>query len=141
MMKPPISVTCAVILNESEQILVVRRSAHMSMPLKWEFPGGKLNESESEEECIKREIREELCIDIDVLVRLTETVHKYESITIKLIPFVCEILDGNIKLVEHDQLRWMDKEGLLELDWAAADIPIVHEVMGEDLNKRLRRTR
>lgn len=140
-MNPPISVTCAVILNESDQILVVRRSANMSMPLKWEFPGGKLNEDESEEEGIKREIKEELCIDINVMVRLTDTIYKYESFSIKLIPFVCEIIKGNIKLVEHDQLRWMDKKELLELDWAAADLPIVNEIMGEEMNKLLRLNR
>ena len=140
-MKPPISVTCAVILNESDQILAVRRSANMSMPLKWEFPGGKLNEDESEVECIKREIKEELCIDINVMVRLTNSIYNYEAFSIKLIPFVCEIIKGNIKLVEHDQMRWMDKKQMLELDWAAADIPIVYEVMEEDLNERLRRTR
>jgi len=111
------------------------------MQLKWEFPGGKLNEDESEEEGIKREIKEELCIDINVMVRLTDTIYKYESFSIKLIPFVCEIIRGNIKLVEHDQLRWMDKKELLELDWAAADLPIVNEIMGEEMNKLLRLNR
>jgi 8-oxo-dGTP diphosphatase len=60
-----IKVTCAIIEKESD-VLVVQRSEKMSLPLKWEFPGGKIENGESEEGCIVREIKEELNLDIDV---------------------------------------------------------------------------
>jgi 8-oxo-dGTP diphosphatase len=65
-----IKVTCAIILI-GEKVLAVQRSETMSLPLKWEFPGGKIEPNESEKDCIKREIKEELDIEIGIIKRLT----------------------------------------------------------------------
>jgi 8-oxo-dGTP diphosphatase len=65
-----INVTCAIILKD-EKILVAQRNEKMKLPLKWEFPGGKLEFNESETECIKREIKEEININIEVLQKLS----------------------------------------------------------------------
>lgn len=124
----PIEVTCAVIVNENQQILAVRRGPEMQMPFKWEFPGGKIEQDETEEDCIIREIIEELSIKISIIRRLEQNVHHYDSVSICLIPFLCTISEGEIVLSEHDRLCWLPKEKLLTLDWAEADIPIVKEV-------------
>ncbi|GAB3662313.1 hypothetical protein GCM10028791_37340 [Echinicola sediminis] len=99
------------------------------MPLKWEFPGGKLEERESEEACLMREIKEELHLQIKVGERLTEVHHQYPSFTIRLIPFLATIQSGSLHLEEHQAYQWMKKEALLALDWAEADVPVVREVL------------
>lgn len=123
-----IKVTCALI-EKDNKVLVVQRSEKMKLPLKWEFPGGKLEEDELEEECIKREIFEELRIEIEPVLKLSHSLHHYNEVSIELIPFVSKYLSGDFKLIEHQQMLWLDKNELTELDWAEADIPIVNEYL------------
>lgn len=123
-----INVTCAIIIIDNK-ILVTQRSEKMKLPLKWEFPGGKLQENESEIECIKREIKEELNIEIDVINRLSNSVYDYGTFKINLIPFIANYLLGEIRLTEHKEYRILEKSELSLLDWAQADIPIVEEFL------------
>lgn len=123
-----ISVTCAIIVKDGF-VLAVQRSEAMDMPLKWEFPGGKVEEKEDEQECIKREIKEELNIDIDVQSRLAPTIHDYGHIKIQLIPYLATITSGEIKLIEHKTYLWLSPSSLLELDWAEADVPVLHQLL------------
>lgn|SRR5690554_113409 len=125
-MKPHIRVVCAIIHQENK-ILAVQRSEKMALPLKWEFPGGKIEENESEVDCIKREIKEELNIDIKIKKRLTPSSHSYEDFSIELIPYISVYQSGVLTLNEHKQRLWLDKEALINLDWAEADVPIVNE--------------
>ncbi|MEN0056936.1 MAG: (deoxy)nucleoside triphosphate pyrophosphohydrolase [Mucilaginibacter sp.] len=120
-----INVTCAIIVNADKQIFVAQRGPTMALPLKWELPGGKIEPSESEEDCLIREIKEELSIDIKIIKSLSANIHNYPKISIKLIPFICELIGGKIELKEHVQFKWLKKTELLDLDWAEADIPIV----------------
>ena len=121
-----INVTCAII-NFKDKTLAVQRSAKMKLPLKWEFAGGKIEEGESEIDCIKREILEELNIQIEVKERLTPVVHQYPNFKIKLIPFIAEYIKGELKLREHSDFVLVNKKELLNLDWAEADVPILKE--------------
>ncbi|MBF6611236.1 MAG: NUDIX domain-containing protein [Chryseobacterium sp.] len=123
-----ISVTCAIIIKD-KKVLVVQRSEAMKLPLKWEFPGGKIESDESEEECIKREIIEEIGIEIELISRLTPSIHSYSSFQIELIPFLANYTKGNIKLTEHKKYLLLEKDELKELDWAEADIPILNEFL------------
>ncbi|WP_159021915.1 (deoxy)nucleoside triphosphate pyrophosphohydrolase [Formosa sp. L2A11] len=121
-----ILVTCAIIKFDTK-ILAVQRSETMKLPLKWEFAGGKIEAGESEVDCIKREIFEELNIQIDIKARLTPVTHQYSDFKIKLIPFVSEYLSGELKLREHSDFLLANEEELLNLDWAEADLPILKE--------------
>ncbi len=121
-------VTCAIIRNKN-RVLVVKRSNKMNLPLKWEFPGGKIENGESEEKCIVREIKEELNLDIRLLKKLHSSFFDYPNISIELIPFVANQVGGQIRLNEHAEFKYLVKEKLLDLDWAAADIPIVKEYL------------
>jgi 8-oxo-dGTP diphosphatase len=121
-----IDVCCALIVDESGRVLVAQRSERMKLPLKWEFPGGKLEEAETAECCIVREIEEELGIAIQILNRLTSNEHHYDDFSIRLIPFVCKTRSNTVSLKEHVDCRWMEPEELLTLDWAEADVPVVH---------------
>ena len=106
-------------------MLAAQRSASMSLPLKWEFPGGKIELGETAEDCLVREIEEELNIAIEVVGELPANVHEYPTVTIMLIPFVCKHISGSIVLKEHDDFKWLNKNELLALDWTEADIPIL----------------
>lgn len=123
-----IQVTCAIIENDN-YILVVQRSIKMNLPLKWEFPGGKIENRESEQDCLKREIREELNIEIELIKKLTPSTYDYPNISIELIPFIAKQIGGKITLNEHADFKYLDKKDLLDLDWAEADIPIVKEYL------------
>ncbi|WP_317044554.1 (deoxy)nucleoside triphosphate pyrophosphohydrolase [Flavobacterium piscis] len=123
-----INVTCAIILKD-KKILVAQRNEKMKLPLKWEFPGGKLEINESEIECIKREIKEEININIEVLQKLSNNIHDYGTFKINLIPFLVQYISGEIKLAEHKDYRLLERSQLLNLDWAEADLPIVEEFL------------
>ncbi|MEP6792839.1 MAG: (deoxy)nucleoside triphosphate pyrophosphohydrolase [Saprospiraceae bacterium] len=127
-----INVTCAIILK-GHQILVTQRGESMKLSLKWEFPGGKIEYNETAEECLKREIKEELNIDIQIVKGLNHHQYQYPDSHICLIPFVCSFLNGNIILAEHKTFRWISKEGLRDLDWAEADIPVLEEFLSTEI--------
>lgn len=122
-----IHVTCAII-HFGNKILAVQRSQTMNLPLKWEFPGGKIEIGESEIECIKREILEELNIHIKINGKLTPVFHQYPTFKINLIPFFAEYVSGDLLLKEHADYVFLEKDELKNLDWAEADLPIVEEV-------------
>lgn len=123
-----ISVTCAII-EAYNKTLVVQRSEAMKLPNKWEFPGGKIEKNETEKECILREIKEELNVEIELVQRLSPITYNYSDFSIHLIPFLANHISGELKLSEHKNFKWLSKHALLELDWAEADIPIVKEYL------------
>jgi 8-oxo-dGTP diphosphatase len=128
-MAKTIRVTCAIIMNNGK-ILVAQRSEKMDLPLKWEFPGGKIEPNETPESCLIREIREELNIDIELKERFKSNFHTYrEDREIELIPFLCGYIKGSLAAKEHGRIEWMAPENLLILDWADADVPIVFDFL------------
>ena len=127
-----INVVCAIIFFD-KKILVTQRSEKMKLPLKWEFPGGKLEVGESEIECARREIKEELNIEIDVSKKLSNSIYDYGTFKINLIPFLANYISGEIILYEHKDYKLLDKSKLLNLDWAEADLPIVEEFLKLEL--------
>jgi len=97
----------------------------MSTPLKWEFPGGKIREHETAEECLRRELEEELGVLVRVGAALAPSPHHYPDFAITLYPFLCTIQSGELILHEHAEIAWVKPQGLLELDWTDADRPVV----------------
>lgn len=92
-----IKVACAIIENRGK-VFAAQRSATMSLPLKWELPGGKIDEEESPEECLRRELSEELGIEVAAVQAMPQTTHHYQAFAITLYPFICEIISGTITL-------------------------------------------
>ena len=119
-----IHVTCAIIERDG-LVLAAQRSAIMSMPLKWEFPGGKVDVGEGLEECLCRELAEELGVNVKIGRPLAPVTYRYPLFTITLYPFICSIESGELILREHVALSWLPPEALHALDWAEADIPII----------------
>jgi 8-oxo-dGTP diphosphatase len=121
----PLRVTCAIILD-GERVLCAQRGPHMTLPGQWEFPGGKIEAGESEEDCIVREIKEELALTMEIVERGPSAFHPYkQGQMLELIPFIGVVVGGHLQLREHAQARWCTLQGLDELDWAAADVAIV----------------
>ena len=121
-------VTCAIIEHDNK-LLICQRSASMKLPLKWEFPGGKIEDGESKEDCLKREIREELGLEIEVGLALTPAEHHYPEFSLRLYPFFCKWTGGSLAIAEHAQAIWVSFDELKNYDWAEADVPIVNELM------------
>jgi len=123
-----IPVVCAIIENNAK-ILCAQRSSSMSLALKWEFPGGKIEDYEDPEVALIREIEEELGIVVSIKKALNPSEYSYSpGKVVRLIPFICEVENAEqVVAKEHSQIRWLSKDKMSELDWAAADIPIVEE--------------
>ena len=124
-----IDVACAIIIREDGKVLVTQRSQHMKLPLKMEFPGGKVEPGEMPENCLIREIQEELAVRIEIISEMPSNRHNYPDFRINLIPFVCRIIAGTIALNEHAAYAWLEADQLNDLDWAAADIPVVQNYL------------
>jgi 8-oxo-dGTP diphosphatase len=119
-----IEVTCAIIRNDEGKVLVVRRGPGMGNAGKWEFPGGKIKRGESQEDCLIREIHEELGIDIILSGTLAPVEHDYGDKYIKLYPFICDTLASRLNLTEHDAHKWLGPNELLDVNLSAADVPV-----------------
>lgn len=120
-----IVVLCGIISNSKGEIFIARRKEGKSMAGKWEFPGGKLEAGESEQECLKRELQEELGMKVEVGMRLGENEHHYESISIKLIAYQCTFVSATYSLTDHDRYTWLNKEEIKKYDLAEADKPLL----------------
>jgi 8-oxo-dGTP diphosphatase len=125
-----ISVTCAIIEREG-LVLAAQRGEAMSMPLKWEFPGGKVHGGESREDCLVRELLEELNVLVNIRHPMTPVKYDYDVFSITLHPFICAIAGGDIILHEHKAIKWLAPAELPTLDWAEADIPVISEYLGQ----------
>jgi len=119
-----IDVTCAIIRNEDDEVLVVRKGENSDHPLKWEFPGGKIHEGESREDCIIREIMEELEMEIILYRQLDPVEYDYGHKKIRLIPFICDTLDELPVLSEHVDFKWLAPQNLMGIDLSEADIKV-----------------
>lgn len=117
-------VACAVI-EDKGRVLATQRSQSMSLPLKWEFPGGKIRDGEHPDDCLRRELLEELGIEVVIEKPLPETTHRYQTFIVTLHPFLCRIAKGEITLFEHAASCWLRSDELPTLDWADADWPLV----------------
>lgn len=130
-MKKRINVVGAIIENEVTEILCALRSSTMSLPSLWEFPGGKVDTEESEIEALKREIKEELLCEIDVVSPFDDYTHEYEKMIIRLITYKCRITQGTPTVTEHAKLIWLKREYLNSLVWAPADISTLDKLIKE----------
>ncbi len=122
-----IKVTYAIMVQDGK-FLVTQRGDRMARASKWEFPGGKIEKDETSEECIVREIKEELNVYISISRWLEPVSHSYPDIRIRLIPCIAKIVSGKIELKEHSNFRWITKEELNEQDWSPADIPVAQQL-------------
>jgi 8-oxo-dGTP diphosphatase len=111
----------AAIIKKGNLYLVTQRNRDKYMGLKWEFPGGKVEANETLQEALKREIHEELNINIDVYEKIAEESFKDSEISIVLHYFLCSIKDGVISLNEHEAMEWAVKADFNKYDFVVGD--------------------
>ena len=124
-----IEVVAAIVEHEGK-ILCVQRgpSKYEYVSKKWEFPGGKIELNESAKDAIKREIKEELHMEIIAPTFFTSVIHRYPDFEIKLDFFNCSVANKDIVLTEHINSVWLLPSEIIALDWAAADVPAVDKL-------------
>jgi 8-oxo-dGTP diphosphatase len=127
-MKEFIQVTAAIII-ENQKVLITQRHPYDTMAEKWEFPGGKVENGETPEACLQRELQEELGILAEVHDLYMVNKHVYPHIQIELLAFRSHILSGQITLLSHKDSRWVPIHELDQFDFSDADKPIVQRLM------------
>lgn len=120
---------------QGQTCLVAQRSAEMSAPLKWEFPGGKPEPGEDPRAALVREIREELELEIEVLDWLGSGTSGDDGRRIELDVYTATVVSGRVRLAEHLRYGWFEAHEIDGLDWADADRPVL-----ETLKQRLHPT-
>ncbi|QQT32822.1 (deoxy)nucleoside triphosphate pyrophosphohydrolase [Sphingobacterium multivorum] len=123
-----ITVVCGIIFKD-DLVLICRRKAEKSLGGYWEFPGGKVEDGESDEESLLRELIEELNLKVKIKQHFFDTVHQYDNGAIELISFICESENITSESTDHDQLAWVKVSDLLGWKLAPADIPIAKELI------------
>ncbi len=127
MTKKNIHVVGAVIV-EDKKILCAQRGPDKSLPLMWEFPGGKIEAGETPKEALIREIEEEMLCRIEVGEKVDYTVYEYDFGIVHLTTYLSKITSGELKLTEHEQIKWLAPHEIGKLNWAPADIPAIKKL-------------
>ena len=126
-----LKVTAAVLKKEGKYLIAKRKQNDILGGL-WEFPRGKIEEGETAEECLKREIKEELNIIVEVNELILSKNHKYSKGYFELIAFKVKYISGEIILNEHDDYKWVPYEKLAMFNFLLADIPIIDKIKNND---------
>ena len=124
-----ITVVAALIKKEEKVLIAKRSTGDENVFGKWEFPGGKVEVDETEENAIEREIKEEFEMNIKTIKFITNNICEYPSKTIDLRLYECKYLSGDFKLHDHFEFEWVDIDKILDYDLAKADIPLAKYLM------------
>jgi len=119
----------AAIIRQNGRILLARRRKDSSLGGLWEFPGGKIEEGETAEECLARELKEEFEIECRVGRFVGSSSHDYPSLSIELLAYEVPEFVGDLRLQDHDEVSWVRPQDLLSLDLAPADVPIAQTLL------------
>jgi len=130
-MKKTIHVVGAIIENEHQEIFCALRNPQMVLANYWEFPGGKIEQGETPEQALYREILEEFNCTIQVGKQVTVTLHEYEQFFVHLETYKASIIKGTPQILEHAEARWVPRNQLLDLPFAPADLPSIQKLMAE----------
>lgn len=126
------TVTAAILTNDNQILCMQRAKSKFDyISYKYEFPGGKVEVDEIEEKSLSRELKEEMGIEVEISKDMffMTVDHTYPDFSITMHAYVCPLEARTFELKEHESYVWLNKEDLMTLDWAPADIPIVEKLM------------
>ena len=127
MSKATLLVTAGVILREG-RLMLARRAAHKSLAGYWELPGGKVEAGEDERDCLRRELKEELDLDAEILDLVAENIHEYEEVNVKLRAYIAEPSRLQVALRDHDAVAWVTRDEAADYRIAPADVPLLEPI-------------
>ena len=117
----------AAIIMDGDKILATQRG-YGDFKGGWEFPGGKVEQNESREEALLREIREELDVEIAIKSYLTTVEYDYPNFHLTMHCYICEVISGELKLIEHEASSWLSSKELGTITWLPADVDVLEKV-------------
>ena len=126
-----INVAAAIIKSQTEDgipVIFATQRGYWEFKDWWEFPGGKMEEGETPQEALVREIREELDAEIEVLDLLDTVEYDYPAFHLSMDCFWCEVASGELKLLEAEAARWLTKEELDSVQWLPADVTLIDKI-------------
>ena len=127
-------IVTAAVIEKDGNILIAKRKQGSRFAGKWEFPGGKLEKGETPEQCLKRELQEELDITAEVGDLFCSSEYSYTpEFTIRLLAYRATVISGVFNLNDHEEIRWVKPADLANYDFPEADRPIVEQLVKEDL--------
>lgn len=121
----------AALIRDKNKFMICQRPAHKTRGLLWEFVGGKVEKGESKQQALIRECREELDVTVSVGDVFIEVIHEYPDMTVDLTLFSCEIAEGEPKMLEHNDIRWITPEEIDGFDFCPADAEILEKIKSE----------
>lgn len=124
-----IFVAAGILINHDKSILLAQRSAEKSFPLQWEFPGGKIDEGENSESALRRELFEELNIEVDKMKLFDSVIHEYELFRANIEFFLVNEWSGNLLNKEGQNLHWTKLNDLRGLKILDADVPVISKLI------------
>ena len=123
-------VVAGVIINEKKILCAQRSKNNLNyISKKFEFPGGKIEKFETDEQCLKREILEELSLEIEINDFYMLVNHIYPDFKLNMKVYLCSSNNRNIILKEHISCKWLGLKKISNLDWAEADLPVVRKLL------------
>ncbi len=123
-----ITVVAALIKKENKYLIARRSTGSEDVLGKWEFPGGKVEQGESEEHAIEREIKEEFELNIKAIKFITNNVCEYPTKTVDLRLYKCRYISGKFNLHDHSEYSFVNKDEIINYDLCPADIPLAEYV-------------
>jgi 8-oxo-dGTP diphosphatase len=118
----------AALIRQGGQVLLTQRKPGRHLGLSWEFPGGKVEAGETDEEALRRELMEELDVTVEVGSRCFETRHNYGSREMHLLVYRCRLVAGEPKAIDVNAFEWVEETRIAEREFLPADLPLVHGI-------------
>jgi len=118
----------AALIRDQGKVLLTQRRPGRHLGLSWEFPGGKVEVGETDEEALRRELQEELGVEVKVGTRCFETRHTYGTREMHLLVYRCRLVEGDPTPIEVHAVEWVEEARIQERTFLPADLPLVHGI-------------